>query len=70
MLFLLGSIILKIFKSKPFFISKWQLFKHFTQNISETGSFIKFLFGRHYEIKKGFDLKFFMMLVDPNKNNI
>jgi hypothetical protein len=29
MLFLLGFVIIKIFRSNPFFISKWQPFKNF-----------------------------------------
>jgi hypothetical protein len=40
-----------------------------THNISETGSFINFLNGCHFEMKEGFNLNFFIMK-DPINNNI
>jgi hypothetical protein len=39
--------------------------KTVTQNISETGRFIKFLNGCHLEMKKDFDLKICMMIDRP-----
>jgi hypothetical protein len=69
MLFLLGSITIKISSQK---LSSFQNYSHLnilTQNISEIGSFFKFLNGRHFKTKKDFDLKIFMV-IHPNDNNV
>jgi hypothetical protein len=69
MLILQGSIIITIFKSKYFFVSKWWRFRNWIKlPVSETFE-LKFLNGCHFEMKNVFDLKIFMM-IDPNKNNI
>jgi hypothetical protein len=68
MLFLLGSIIIKNFKSKSFFVSKWRLFLNKKSYLFQTYFELKFLNCCHFEMKKAFDLKIFMM-IDLNKDN-
>jgi hypothetical protein len=64
---LIKVTIINIFRSKPFLFQNGNHLKILTQNISETGSFIKFIHGRHFETEKDFDLKFFMLMY-RNKN--
>jgi hypothetical protein len=69
MLFLLGSIVIKIFKTKSFFVSKWRPFINLKNYLFQRYFELKCLNGCHFEMKEAFDLKIFMM-IDPNKNNI
>jgi hypothetical protein len=53
---------------KTSFISEWQPFKTFNSKYLCNRKFYKILNARHFETKKYFDLKIFMM-IDRNKNN-
>jgi hypothetical protein len=72
MLFLLGSIIVKMFNSKSFFVSKWQPFKSVIKLPVSEIFWVKIGWvknGCYFEMKKSFDVKILIM-IELNKNNI